>query len=111
MTAAAAETQKLVAFAKKGEESDAPECNHGGLTHVGRCTKQVNVQTKYDQLAPFVQKIVNRKTEKKKKATVHGMIEMLAQNARPGAGRGQGFPGPIGSVRQNRVTVMSWGCR
>jgi hypothetical protein len=53
MAAAAAATQKLVAFAKKVEEVGAPECKHCGLTHVGRCTKQVNVQTKYDQVAPF----------------------------------------------------------
>ena len=66
MAAAAAETRKLVAFAKKGEEAGAPECKHYGLTHVGRCTKQANVQTKYDQAAPFVQKIVNSKTEKDK---------------------------------------------
>jgi hypothetical protein len=51
------------------------------------------VQTKYDQAAPFVQKIVNSKTKKEQKEAVHGMIEMLAQNARPGAGRGQGLPG------------------
>ncbi len=93
MAAAAAETQKLVAFSKKGEESGATESKHDGLTHLGRCTKQANVQTKYDQAAPFVQKIVNSKTEKEKKAAFHGMIEMLAQNARPGAGRGQGLPG------------------
>ncbi len=44
--------------------------------------------------------IVNSKTEKDKKESVDGMIEMLAQNARPvfgrgdpGAGRGQGLPG------------------
>jgi hypothetical protein len=93
MAAAAAETQKLVAFAKKGEEAGAPECKYCGLTHMGRCTKQANVQTKYDQAAPFVQKIVNSKTEKEQKADVHGMIEMLAQNARPGAGRDHGLPG------------------
>ncbi len=93
MTAAAAETQKLVAFAKKGEEMGAPERKHCGLTHVGRCTKQANVQTKYDQASPFVQEVVNSKTEKEKKTAVHGMIEMLAQNVRPGAGRGQGFQG------------------
>jgi hypothetical protein len=96
MGAATAETEKLVAFAKKGEEAGAPECKHCGLTHVGRCTKQANVQTKYHQAAPFVQKIVNSKTEKEKKATVHGMIEMLAQNTRPGAGRGQELPGAGG---------------
>ena len=93
MAATAAETQKLVTFAKKGEEAGASECKHCDLTHVGRCTKQANVQTKYDQTAPFVQKIVNSKTEKEQKAVVHGMIEMIAQNARPGAGRGQGLPG------------------
>jgi hypothetical protein len=54
---------------------------------VGRCIKQANVQTKYNQVAPFVQKIVNSKTEKEQKEAVHGMIEMLAQNTRPGAGR------------------------
>ncbi len=43
MAAAIAETEKLVAFAKKGEETGAPECKHCGLTHVGRCTKQTNV--------------------------------------------------------------------
>ncbi len=52
-----------------------------------------DVQTKYDQAVPFVQKIVNSKTEKDKKTAVHGMIEMLAQNERPGVGRGQGLPG------------------
>ncbi len=60
---------------------------------MGRFTKQANVQSKYDQEAPFVKKIVNKKTEKDKKATVHGMIEMLAQNARPGVGRVQELPG------------------
>jgi hypothetical protein len=34
-----------------------------------------------------------QQTEKEKKAAVHGMIEMLTQNARPGVGRGQGLPG------------------
>ncbi len=83
MAAAAAETQKLVAFAKKGEEAGAPECKHYGLTHLGCCTKQANVQTKYDQAAPFVQKIVNSKTEKDKQAAIDEMIGMLARNARP----------------------------
>ena len=48
MVAAAVETEKLVAFAKRGEEAGAPECKHYGLTHTGRCTKQANVQTKYN---------------------------------------------------------------
>jgi hypothetical protein len=46
-----------------------------------------------------MQKIVTNKTEKEKKAVVHGMIEMLSQNARPvlgrgvpGAGRDKGLP-------------------
>jgi hypothetical protein len=50
-------------------------------------------------VTPFVKKIVNNKTEKEKKTVVHGMIEMLAQIARPvlgcggpGAGRDQGLP-------------------
>jgi hypothetical protein len=100
MATTASETEKLVAFAKKGEEPDTLECKHCGLTHVGRFTKQANLQTKCDQVAPFVQKIVNSKTEKDKKSVVHGMIEMLAQNVRPvfgcgdsGDGRGQGLPG------------------
>ncbi len=42
MTVAAAETEKRVTFAKKGEEADALESKHCGLTHVGRCTKQAN---------------------------------------------------------------------
>jgi hypothetical protein len=35
MAAAAAETKKLVAFAKKGAEVGATEWKHCGLTHVG----------------------------------------------------------------------------
>ena len=66
-----------MAFTKKGEEAGAPECKHCGLTHTGRCTKQANVQTKYDQAAPFVQKIINCKTDKDKVAVVDGMIEMF----------------------------------
>ncbi len=54
MVTATAETEKLVTFVKKGEEASAPEWKHYGLTHMGRCTKQVNVQTKYDQSTPFV---------------------------------------------------------
>ncbi len=44
---------KLVAFAKKGEEEDVSECKHYGLTHTGRCTNQEIVQ-KYDQETLFV---------------------------------------------------------
>jgi hypothetical protein len=35
---AAAETEKLVAFAKKDEEAGAADCRHCGLPHKGRCT-------------------------------------------------------------------------
>ncbi len=54
MTAVVAKTEKMVVFSKKGEGEVAPKFKHCGLTHVGRCAKQSNVQTKYDQVAPFV---------------------------------------------------------
>jgi hypothetical protein len=49
------------------------------------------VKTKYDQVAPFVQKIVNSKTEKDQQSAIDGMLGMLTQNARPESGhRGTG---------------------
>jgi hypothetical protein len=74
------------------------------MTHVGRCTKQANEQAKYDQTAPFVQKIVHSTTAKDKKAAVHGMIDMIGKNARPMGGRGRGSSLPPGGGRDQGLT-------
>ena len=110
------DTDKIVSFAKK-DEAGARKCGSCGFSHLGPCTQQANVQTKYDQAAPFVQKLKSSKNIKEQEAAMGGLIDMLGHNARPprpiggrgsgplvgkngaaggggtGAGRGKGSPG------------------
>ena len=74
----AAETEKLVAFAKKDEEAGAADCRHCGLPHKGRYTNQENVQTRLDRETPLLQKITNCKTDKDKTAALDGLLQMGA---------------------------------
>ncbi len=91
---AAADTEKVVSFAKK-DEVGARKCRSCRFSHTGSCTQQTNVQTKYDQAAPFIQKINVSKNSKEQEATMGGLIDMLGRNARPPprpiCGRGSGF--------------------
>jgi hypothetical protein len=79
---AAADTEKVVSFAKK-DEAGARKCGSCGFSHTGPCTQQTTVQTKYDQSAPFIQKINDIKNIKEQAATMGGLIDMLGHNARP----------------------------
>ncbi len=76
------DTEKVVPFDKK-DEVGAHKCGSCGFSHTGPCTQQTNVQTKYDQAAPFIQKINVRKNRKEQSVTMVGLIDMLGHNARP----------------------------
>jgi hypothetical protein len=84
----AAEQNQLVLFAKK-QEAGAKVCDDCGFTHSGPCTKKANEQAKLDRAAPFMQQIMNGKTEQQKKDGLTGLFQMIGANA--GRGRGGGF--------------------
>jgi len=91
---AAADTEKIVSFAKKDEEAGARKCRSCGHSHLGPCTQQTNVQTKFDQAEQFMQKLNASKNSKEQAAAMGGLIDMLGHNARPPprpiGGRGSG---------------------
>ena len=77
----AAEDNQLVLFAKK-QEAGAALCKHCGFSHTGPCTKKANEQAKLDRAAPFMQQIMNGKTEKQKRESLTGLFQMVGAKCR-----------------------------